>query len=166
MMISYSRRAALAMALSAPSFALAGRHARRLEWGDLIPPGASYAEIIGEGEIDYVADTWKPVYDANATKLNPALDGACVRLPGYIVPLEFDATGVTDFILVPYIGACVHYPPPPANQLVLVTITPSWPSSILWDPVWVTGEMRTQINETDLAQIGYTLTADKIKRYL
>jgi hypothetical protein len=111
------------------------------------------------------ADTWKPVYDGNAAKLNMSLDGADVRLPGFIVPLELDAEGVTTFILVPYVGACIHVPPPPANQLVFVTTEIPWPSDSAWDPVWVTGRMSAKIRSTEIAEIGYSIAAEQIEPY-
>ncbi|MDB2599154.1 DUF3299 domain-containing protein, partial [Paracoccaceae bacterium] len=101
-------------------------------WDDLIPPGVPYAEIIAEGEIDEVNDFWNPVYDENAIKLNDALDGAYIRMPGFIIPFDIGAEGVRDFMLVPYVGACIHTPPPPANQLVLVQAKAPWPGDQLW----------------------------------
>jgi len=139
---------------------------RETWWEDLIPPGVPYSEIIGEGDIDYEADTWSPIYDANGVKLNEALDGALIRMPGYVVPLEFSDEGVTDFLLVPYVGACVHVPPPPANQLVLVRSEKPWPDDELWTPVWVTGTMRTQLSDTELGQTGYALTAIEMEEFV
>ncbi len=49
-----------------------------------------------------------------------ALDGQRVQIGGYVVPLDFDATTVKEFLLVPFVGACIHVPPPPANQIVYV----------------------------------------------
>lgn len=138
---------------------------KEITWDDLIPPGVPYGEIVGEGEIDEVNDTWRPVFDANATKLNEALHGAYVRLPGFIVPLEIGADGVTEFVLVPYVGACIHTPPPPPNQLVLVRTIDPWPSDDLWDPVWVVGRMSTQLMSTEIAETGYALTAEKMEPY-
>ncbi|WP_424926790.1 DUF3299 domain-containing protein [Amaricoccus tamworthensis] len=138
---------------------------REITWEDLIPPGVPYSEIIGEGEIDQVNDTWAPIFDANATKLNPELDGADVKLPGYIVPLDMGSDGVTSFILVPYVGACIHVPPPPPNQLVFVTTEDPWPSDSLWDAVWVLGRMSAQLNSTELAETGYEISANEIEIY-
>lgn len=135
-------------------------------WEDLIPPGALYGEIIGDGDLDLEADTWRPVFDDNAYKLNPALDGAKVKIPGYIIPLELNEAGVTTFILAPYVGACIHVPPPPPNQLVLVQTETPWPNDLLWDAVWVSGEMTAQMEETELAEIGYRLDAALIEVYV
>lgn len=162
-----NRRSALALAsaaLALPSQALA-RTFKNVAWDDLIPPGVPYSQIIGEGEIDLINDTWNPVYDLNATRLNQNLDGALVRMPGFIVPLDLQAVGVKDFILVPYVGACVHTPPPPANQLIMVNAKEYWPGHRLWDPVWVSGIMRTQLQSTNLGQTGYSIAAEVMEAY-
>lgn len=138
---------------------------REIMWDDLIPPGLPYSEIIGEGELDEANDVWSPIYDANAIKLNEELNGAYIKMPGYIIPFDVSAKGVTEFMLVPYVGACIHTPPPPANQLVMVSSEKPWPSDQLWDPVWVTGIMRTQLQSTDLGQTGYSITADDLEVY-
>ena len=43
------------------------------------------------------------------------LDGKRVRIGGYVVPLDFEATSVKEFLLVPFVGACIHVPPSPAE---------------------------------------------------
>jgi hypothetical protein len=139
---------------------------QEIEWEDLIPPGVPYAEIIGEGALDQINDTWNPIFDANATKLNELLDGAYIRMPGFIIPLEITRKGVSDFVLVPYVGACIHVPPPPPNQLVFVKAKTPWPDDQLWDPVWVIGTMRTQLQTTEVAETGYALSADMMEPYV
>lgn len=162
-----SRRQIVAAAAAFTTLPRAGFAAtpRLVTWDDLIPPGVPYAEIIGEGEIDEVRDTWLPQFDENATKLNEELDGAYIKMPGYVLPIDIGAAGVTSFIMVPYVGACIHVPPPPANQLVFVETREPWPSDSLWDPVWVTGQMKHELQSTDLADIGYAMTADRIEPY-
>jgi hypothetical protein len=155
----------LSATVAAPKAALAAT-AREIEWDDLIPPGVPYSEIIGEGEIDLVNDLWNPIYDANGIKLNEELNGAYIRMPGFIIPFDVSAAGVTNFMLVPYVGACIHTPPPPANQLVMVNAAEPWPGDQLWDPVWVTGVMRTQLQSTDLGQTGYFIAADEMEVYV
>jgi hypothetical protein len=135
-------------------------------WEDLIPPGVPYSEIIAEGEMDEQNDIWRPIFDSNATKLNPLLDGAYIKMPGFILPLEMSTDGVTSFVLVPYVGACIHVPPPPPNQLVFVTTQTPWPSDDLWEAVWVTGQMQHDIQSTEVAETGYMLQADAIEVYI
>ena len=154
----------LSTAIVTPKIALASGP-REVWWEDLIPDGVPYSQIIGEGDIDYVNDTWVPIYDANATKLNEDLNGSFMRMPGYIVPLEFNDEGVVEFLLVPYVGACVHVPPPPANQLVFVRTSTPWPEDKLWEAIWVTGNMRTELRTTNLGQTGYSIEAELIETY-
>ena len=138
---------------------------REITWDDLIPPGVPYSEIIGEGELDEQNDTWNPIFDENATKLNTALDGVSVKLPSYIIPLDTGAEGVTSFVLVPYVGACIHVPPPPPNQLVFVTTATPWPSNNLWDAIWVYGRLSARLQSTEIAEIGYQIAAENIEIY-
>jgi hypothetical protein len=140
--------------------------ATEITWDDLIPPSVPYPEIIGEGEMDERNDIWRPIFDTNATKLNPALDGAYIKIPGFIIPIDLLTTGVTSFVLVPYVGACLHVPPPPPNQLVFVTTETPWPSDNLWDAVWVTGQIQHEIQTTEIAEIGYALRADAMEIYV
>lgn len=137
-----------------------------ITWDELIPPGVPYSEIIAEGEMDELNDFWQPIFDINATKLNPLLDGAYIKIPGYIIPIDLSTVGVTRFVLVPYVGACLHTPPPPPNQLIFVTTEIPWPSDNLWDAVWVTGQMLHEIQSTEVAQTGYTLKADQMEAYV
>lgn len=161
------RRTALMLlsgSVIAPKMAFSAT-AREITWDDLLPPGLPYSEIIGQGELDEENDTWNPIYDANATKLNDVLDGAYIKMPGFVIPFDTSAAGVTNFMLVPYVGACIHTPPPPANQLVMVSTAKPWPGDKLWEPVWVTGTLRTQLQSTSLGQTGYSIAADKMEVY-
>ena len=142
-----SRRKLITSALASaalPRAALA-KTPTEITWDDLIPPGVPYSEIVAAGEMDETNDIWQPVFDENATKLNPVLDGAYIKMPGYIIPIDQSIDGVTSFVLVPYVGACLHTPPPPANQLVFVTTNKPWPSDNLWNAVWVTGQMQHEL---------------------
>ncbi len=136
-----------------------------LEWDDLIPAGIPYSEIIGEGEVDEANDRWKPEYDPNGYLLNQDLDGKQVKVPGFVVPLEVDSKGIHSFLLVPYAGACIHTPPPPPNQLILVHTPAPWGDHEFYQPIWVTGEIRTQIHNSDIAESGYVMGADAIELY-
>ena len=155
----------LSGALAVPGKTLAASP-REITWDDLIPPGVPYSQIIGEGEMDVINDTWSPIYDANGIRLNEDLNGALIRMPGFIIPFDISAEGVTKFMLVPYVGACIHTPPPPANQLVMVNSLVPWPSDQLWDAVWVSGVMSTQLQSTDLGQTGYSITAENMEVYV
>ncbi|SFQ57331.1 DUF3299 domain-containing protein [Donghicola eburneus] len=152
-----------ALVLSLASTSALSAAPKQVTWDDLIAPGAPYSEIVGDGVIDFENDRWKPEFDENANQMNPALDGTDIRIPGYILPVEIDAEGVHGFILVPYAGACVHTPPPPPNQVVYVTTETPWRADSMWDVVWVEGAMAIKQQSTELAEIGYELTATQIE---
>jgi len=79
-----------------------------------------------------------------ATSVNPDLNGTPVRMPGYILPLEMTGEKAVQFLLVPYVGACIHTPTPPANQMVFVSFEDGFTVDGLYEPVWIRGEMRAQ----------------------
>ena len=138
---------------------------REITWDDLIPNGVPYSEIIGEGQRDTQQDTWLPEFDQNGSKLNHDLNGAYIKIPGYIIPIDQTTRGVTSFVLVPYVGACIHTPPPPPNQLIFAQSAVPWNQDNLWNAVWVTGNLSHEIQTTDVAETGYALSAEKIEIY-
>ena len=162
-----SRRQLMVTAASAAALPSASRSDAplRLAWDDLLPPGVPYFRIVAQGLRNRDKDIWRPVFDANAMRLNPALDDVLVALPGFMLPIDLTSAGVTSFVLVPYAGACIHTPPPPANQLVFVTAQTPWRSDDMWDPVLVTGQMRHDVQSTDVAKVGYALDADTVEIY-
>jgi len=96
----------------------------------------------------------------------PALDGQLIRLPGYIVPLEVSEDGrTTDFLLVPYFGACIHVPPPPSNQIVHVTSKEGVKLDELYQPYWIVGALQVKPSTSELADAGYQMEAEKIYVY-
>ena len=95
-----------------------------------------------------------------------ALDGANIRLPGYVVPFDFDSGNeYTEFLLVPYFGACIHAPPPPPNQTVFVSTDDPILLKDLAQAVWVEGILTTETQESELADAAYTLKLTHIEKY-
>ncbi|WP_051279265.1 DUF3299 domain-containing protein [Hellea balneolensis] len=94
------------------------------------------------------------------------LNGAKIRLPGYVVPLDFNANfEYEEFLLVPYFGACLHTPPPPPNQIVFVKSSPATKVANINEPVWVEGTMKTGQFGSDLGNSAYELTLSKLEPY-
>ena len=91
------------------------------------------------------------------------LNGKRVKIGGYVVPLDFEATTIKEFLLVPFVGACIHVPPPPANQIVYVKAADGFEVSGMFEPVWVTGTLKGTSAFTGLAEAGYSLEADKVE---
>lgn len=91
------------------------------------------------------------------------LNGKEVEIGGYVVPLDFDAFRITEFLLVPFVGACIHVPPPPANQIIYVTAAEGFEITGPFDPVKVSGTMTTEAAITGLADAGYRISANRIE---
>ena len=99
-----------------------------------------------------------------STKTVGAMNGKHIRLGGYPVPLETDAKGrSTLFFLVPYPGACIHVPPPPPNQLVLVRYRNVLKLDDIYTPLWVTGTLKVETVNNDLADAAYALDAGVVR---
>ena len=79
-----------------------------------------------------------------ATEANPEVLGKTVRIPGYMLPLEIQKENAVEFLLVPTVGACIHTPPPPANQMVYVRFEEGFKMEGLYKPVWISGEIHAQ----------------------
>lgn len=90
---------------------------------------------------------------AAASAVNEALIGSSVRMPGYVLPLEFKDRKAVEFLLVPTVGACIHTPPPPANQIVHVVYPEGIKVDGLFTPVWITGTMGAQSSVQDVGYI-------------
>ena len=148
-----------------------------IEWDDLIPrdwmPEKLFEELFSDVDADKLDDT-DPRAAELMQKVREAWDSAPlvndfsskrVRIPGFVVPLEGDAKSIREFLLVPYFGACIHVPPPPANQLVLVK--PDKPIPADWNmlPVWVSGVMEVDRQTSELGTYGYRMSGQRIVEY-
>ena len=147
---------------------------RDLAWSEMIPPDAP-AEVPNMKPLHDLSQ----MSDALAAESAPAakqdmpnapvvqsLDGLSVRLPGYIVPLEVSEEGrTTEFLLVPYFGACIHVPPPPSNQIVHVKSQVGVKLDELYQPYWIEGPMQVKASTSEIADAGYQMEAEKIYVY-
>lgn len=141
-----------------------------VEWEDLVPPGFSGDEIWaryedrlamvddGSPEADAIYEEMQSEYDDGS--VNAELDGQQIQLAGFVAPLRYEGDIVTEFLLVPYFGACIHVPPPPPNQTIMVTTDASDGLTVedTWGAVWVAGTLTATSADTDLATAGYTIS--------
>ena len=105
--------------------------------------------------------------------MNTQINNKLVRIPGYALPLEHQGTAVRELLLVPYVGACIHVPPPPANQTIYVKLNNAHVFNDLYEPVWITGRISIKATRQKLYLVdgssdvdtGYTLEGIKIQPY-
>ncbi len=151
---------------------------RHIQWQELVPKGWDPAQIVKDRlrgqNINILSDAdphvielmrqMKDVWDTAPT--NPEMEGVSGRLPGYVVPLEEVAQGMKEFLLVPYYGACIHSPPPPANQIVHVFSAKPVKGFRSMDTVWVTGTIRAKHDDSYMGASGYSIQATAVERYV
>ncbi len=159
---------------------------RQIEWTDLIPEDdleallnpPDYLDNIVDGSVeDRLGDVLEAATEQAgdsryqqalaSTKIVPDWEGKPVRIPGFIVPFEFgdERQKVTRFFLVPYYGACLHLPPPPPNQIIHAEYLEGFMVTSFFEPFWLTGVLRTQLVENEVATSAYAIEVDRIERY-
>ncbi|AXP05537.1 DUF3299 domain-containing protein [Pseudomonas fluorescens] len=162
---------ALLMMIALPLWAA---EPRDLAWSEMIPPDAPpevpnmtpLHDLSKMGDALAAESAPAAKQDLPNAPVVKALDGQQIRLPGYIVPLEVSEEGrTTDFLLVPYFGACIHVPPPPSNQIVHVKSEVGVKLDELYQPYWVEGPMQVKPSTSELADAGYQMEAEKIYVY-
>jgi hypothetical protein len=150
---------------------------REITWDDLIPPDwlpeDLFAGLFDDADLDAlddydpraieIMDKIREVWDA--APVVEHMDGQRIRIPGFVVPLEGDAGEIHEFLLVPYFGACIHVPPPPANQLIHVLPDAAIPARWNMAPVWVSGVLTVARYDSELGSAGYQLRAVEVEEY-
>jgi hypothetical protein len=158
---------------------------RTIEWTDLMPQDDLDAiinspdyldDIIDGSPEDQIGSEVQKTEDAKDSRYQQALkstrvvakfNNQSVRIPGFVVPLEFDnEQTITQFFLVPYFGACIHMPPPPPNQLIYVSYPEGLKLDALYDPFWVTGLLKTSLIENETAISAYAIDVYSIMPYI
>ncbi|QXH35317.1 DUF3299 domain-containing protein [Pseudomonas muyukensis] len=147
---------------------------RELDWPALIPEGAPIIppQLTPLHDLSQISDALSAEAAPAARQQAPdapvvkALDGQAVKIPGYIVPLEVSEEGrTTEFLLVPYYGACIHVPPPPSNQIVHIFSEMGVRIEDLYQPYWIEGTLSVKASSSELADAGYQMEAEKIYAY-
>ncbi|MBU2895786.1 DUF3299 domain-containing protein [Vibrio hepatarius] len=139
------------------------KDALKLDWLDLIPK-SERNQLNAQG-MPIANHSGKAAHQSLIGKVRQDLNGSTVKIPGFVIPLEGDANKVTEFLLVPYFGACIHVPPPPPNQIVYVKFPKGAPVQQLWDVIYVVGKLKTESISHDLAETGYMLEGTSIEEY-
>ncbi|OOG21800.1 hypothetical protein B1C78_15985 [Thioalkalivibrio denitrificans] len=150
-----------------------GREPVTLTWDRLMPEDYAFEDPLAGIDVSGYADD-DPEALALLEKLRAAwadtpvveaLDGERVRIGGFVVPLEGDGERVTEFLLVPYEGACIHVPPPPPNQVIHVQMQAPGARLRLFDAVWLTGTLQARRVPSDLADAGYSMRPERIEAF-
>ena len=153
---------------------------RVLSWADLVPDGESGFVLPHRGE-DLFEMQLSPFMPSETGRISgpmtiltlpPVAASArqdladqAVQIAGYMTPLDVEQGKTRTFLLVPYVGACIHVPAPPSNQIVLVETHEPIEVREMWEPFEAVGTLRVKSASTDLAEVSYTMELDRIEEY-
>ena len=156
-----------------------------IEWESLIPqdwnPNQVFEDMTDEeyyafsdAELIILENTVEAMFDA--APVVEAFDGQQVKIPGFVLPLEYSNRLLKEFLLVPYFGACTHMPPPPANQIIYAKLNTAIELESIYLPVWITGtlsisRLKSQLSESGVAnglevQSAYSINVVSVKPYI
>ena len=163
----------LALGLAGTPLQAADTQVRTLTWAQLVPAGWSLTQSFGDAELAKLQDNDPRANEilvrmreaADQAPTNPALAGQLIRIAGFVVPLEEMRGEIREFLLVPYFGACIHSPPPPANQIIHVKNARQSTGLRSMDIVWVTGKLQIDRADTMMGVSGYHVSADSVAPY-
>ena len=174
--LNHAQRVSLVLTLVFAGEAFAG-DIQEITWRDLVPEGTVPQIPVPAhgpgGDSAAGAGSWndgEPDAPVPAQSLAGGVveeyNDKLVKLPGFVVPLEYSDKGkITQFLLVPYFGACIHYPPPPHNQIVFVVLDEPVALDSIWDPVWAIGTFKAEARDSYLATAGYTMAETKLEDF-
>lgn len=159
----------LAQGKSAP----ASKAFKEVSWEALVPKHWDPAKIFKDLDLDKLEDSDPRAMEAldrmrqawNEAPTEPSLNGARIRIPGFVVPLDAQRGQLKEFLLVPYFGACIHTPPPPANQIIHVVASKPLKNVQIMDAVWVNGTLGTGRIDTEFGTSSYQMNAEAVTPY-
>ena len=171
---AFSCLLALALSFSSANLSAQTQATKELEWAELIPKSWDPAKLFRELKLDEIRgdadpraieamDKLRKAFDE--APIEPSLNGRKIKILGFLVPLDMAPQAVGDFLLVPFFGACIHTPPPPANQIIHVKPAAPLKGMRAMESVWVEGVLETTASTTSMGQAGYLLKNPAISIY-
>jgi hypothetical protein len=143
-----------------------------ITWDMLLPEGWSVEKVLENLNLDALGDNDPKAREAmkkiremwDNAPANPKFDKRRVSIAGFVVPLDGEREKTREFLLVPYFGACIHAPAPPANQVIHVKVKAG--NTVTLSPAsLISGTIRTVRADTKMAVTGYEMTIDKAEPF-
>ncbi|MDQ6611434.1 MAG: DUF3299 domain-containing protein, partial [Gemmatimonadota bacterium] len=165
------RPASLAVVAALAAFVVLNTAARPMPKHRAAKPAVVVKTVAPATVEETISIDWRVLAGLNYTngKLTDSLkklEGKLVKIPGFVVPLDDFQEDGAEFLLVPYYGACVHTPPPPPNQIVMVEMDGKKSVKLgLFDAVWLSGRLKIASVDSPYGQVGYQLVGIKVEPY-
>lgn len=95
------------------------------------------------------------------------VDGATVKIAGYMVPLEDDDQQDADeYLIVPIAGGCIHTPPPPPHQIVYCKMTTKKKIRVsMFEPQWFEGKLSIAKTGSPYGAVSYQMAVSNVVPY-
>jgi len=146
---------------------------REVGWDDLLPKGWDPMASFKGLDLSKMKDSDPRADEAmrnlrrawDAAPANEDMNGAKVRIAGFLVPLEWGDKKLKEFVLVPYFGACIHVPPPPVNQIIHVVADTPAKGMQAMEAVWVEGTLEVALADTTMGKSSYKMKARSVTKY-
>jgi hypothetical protein len=159
--------------VAAKSAAPAKSPYREIMWDALMPSNWDPMKPFKGMKLDTMSDDDPRANNALAkakkywstAPMNPKIDNVAVKIPGFVVSLEREGDALTEFLVVPYYGGCIHVPPPPANQIIHVHSNTPIQGIRTMDAVWISGTIKLGTTETMMGVAGYNMLAQNVELY-
>ena len=138
----------------------------RIKWVELVPKFA-YSFIPEDGVPDemWEDDIFLKKVEKAGLLINEKIVDKLIRIGGFMVPLDFDygeKLTVNEFVLVPDAGMCIHVPPPPPNQMILIKLDKPERVRYMYQPILVEGIIRNTLPIKEIYNSIYEMKAIKI----
>src|SRR5450830_1735834 len=134
-------------------------------WDAMAPFKGLKLDKMEDGDPRAMEALWKAKKYWKNAPIDPSMDGVSIRIPGFVVSLEREGEALKEFLLVPYFGACIHVPPPPANQIIHVHSNKPVKNIRTMYAVWINGVLKVEHSDTMMGTAVYSLASVKVEPY-
>jgi len=136
------------------------------DWDAMAPFKGLKLDQLDDNDPRAAAALWKAKKYWKDAPVDASMEGATVRLPGFVVSLDREGEALKEFLLVPYFGACIHVPPPPANQIIHVLPKSAAKGVRSMDTVWISGTLATVRTDSYMGAASYRIEAQVVEPYV
>lgn len=135
------------------------------DWDPMAPFKGLKLDQLTDDDPRADAALWKAKKYWKDAPVDPSMEGKPVRLPGFVVSLDREGEALKEFLLVPYFGACIHVPPPPANQIIHVRSAKAIKHVRTMDAVWISGVLKVERSDSSMGASSYSMKAVSVEPY-
>lgn len=136
-----------------------------INWSDLMPPNWDSVKKFSQFNF-YKFKDGDPAAEVELKKMRaifykapiePKMNDRKISISGFMIPLNKKDEPIKDFLLVAFVGTCIHEAPPAANQTIHVTVTEPLQGVKAMAPITIKGVINTAYIDTPMGGAGYRM---------